>query len=346
MAFASRATQRELAQLSRNLGVALFSGVDIIKAFQLATKKQSGRMAGVLKDVTTELKSGRDVTSALEAHDHFFPDLFIDMVQVGELTGSLPEVLKAMGTHYENNIRLRRDFISRMTFPVVQLIAAVFIIAGLITLMGWIAETTGAALDPLGWGLLGPQGAMVWLGTWAIGVVGVLVAYKTIGASLAGLKTMHKILMGVPVVGNCLQAFAIARFSWAFHLTQQAGMPIDDSIEASLRATSNGAFIAATQPMIDDVSSGETLTEAMENTTLFPEDFLQMVHVAETSGTVPEALDRLSPQFEDDARRSMVTLASVAGWTIRCAVGAVIVFFIFRIALWYIGMLNDITSSI
>lgn len=341
MLLAQRASQRQLAQLSRNLGVSLHSGIDILKCFEMAARKQSGKMTSVLLDIVDQLRSGSDVTAALESQGTYFPDLFVDMVQVGESTGNLPEVLRALGTHYENNLRLRRDFLSRMMFPAVQLLAAICIIAGVIYLLGWIADMTGSQMDPVGLGLIGTKGALVWLSAWGIGLASLVIVYKLMGTSLSGLKTIHRLLLGIPVVGNCMRAFAIARFSWAFHLTQQAGMPIDESLESSLRATSNGAFIAASGQMIADINNGESLTEAMENTGLFPEDFLQMVHVAETSGTVPEALDRLSPHFEEDARRSMQTLATVAGWVIRSAVALVIIFFIFRFFLWYVGLLDS-----
>jgi type IV pilus assembly protein PilC len=341
MILSPRASYRELAVLARSLGTSLHAGIDIVRAFELAARKCRGRMKFVLDDVVVQLKAGQDVTSAFEAHDPFFPELFVDMIQAGEGTGALPEVLLSLANHYENNIRLKKDFIGQITLPAVQLAAAVFIVAGLIYLLGWVASMTGEETDILGWGLLGGSGALVWLGGWALGIVAVWVGYQMLTASLAGQKAFHRFLMRIPVIGTCLRSFAIARFSWAFHLTQQAGMPIDESLEASLRATSNGAFIAATDDIIRDVNAGASLTEALEGTQLFPAEFMQIVHVAETSGTVPEALDRLSPQFEEDARRSLRAMATALGWAIWAAVAAFIVYIIFTIALWYIGMLNE-----
>jgi type IV pilus assembly protein PilC len=88
------------------------------------------------------------------------------------------------------------------------------------------------------------------------------------------------------------------------------------------------------------VNEGSSLTEALEATKLFPFDYIQMVLVAETSGTVPEALDRLSPQFEENARRSLRAMAMALGWAVWASVAAFIIYIIFTIALWYIGMLD------
>ena len=339
--FHSRASMRELASLSRNLGVSLHSGISIVKSFQLAANKTDGRMRRVIDDVIAQLKLGSDVASAIESHGDFFPRLFVDMIQVGESTGALPEVLRSLASHYENNIRLRKEFLGEITFPVVELVSAILIIAGLIFVLGWVAELTGQTVDILGWGLLGSSGALIWLGGWIMLIVAAIVGYRLMSTSLSNRAAVDRLILTIPVMGTCARSFAIARFSWAFHLTQNAGMRIAESLDASFRATANGAFYAASSHVIADISSGETLSDAFERTQLFPREFIEYVMVAEHSGTVPEALDRMSPQFEEDARRSLKAMAMAFSWLVRGAVAAFIAFIIFTIALWYIGLIND-----
>jgi len=72
---------------------------------------------------------------------------------------------------------------------------------------------------------------------------------------------------------------------------------------------------------------------------------MQMVQVAETSGTVPETLERLSPQFEESARRSLVILATVAGWAVWIVVAGLIIFLIISFFVQYVGMINDAASG-
>ncbi len=335
-----RATQKELAFLCQSLGTSLHAGIDLVRSLEMAAKRSSGKMKSILNDMEDQIKSGGDLTASIESHGAFFPDLFADVAQIGEYTGSLPEALKALSTHYENNLRLRKDFISQITMPLVQLTVAVFVIAGMIFLLGIIGNATGTPVDVLGWGLMGASGALTWLGFWAMGIISLFVAYKLIFQSLTAQRVVYRVLMAVPVVGRCLQDFAIARFSWAFHLTQNAGMPIDDCLDSSLRATSNGAFIASADGMIRDINNGETLTETFELSGLFPMEFIQTVYVAETSGTVPEALHRLSPQFEENARRSLKTFANAAGWACWAGVAAFIIYIVFSIVFWYLGILN------
>jgi len=340
------ASMGQLAMVSRNLGVSLHSGISILKAFELASRKTSGPLQSALRDVISELKSGSDLTSALEARPQVFPPLFVDMVRVGEKTGNLPEVLRSLAVHYESNLRLRRDFLSQITMPMIQLIIAILVVAALILILGWVGESTGQTIDVLGWGLLGPRGALLWLGGWGMGVAAVVILYQVLGASLSGKRAVHQFLLGIPVLGHCLRSFAIARFSWAFALTQGSGMEVEESLDTSLRATSNGVFIAAAPGIISDIMDGSSLTESFERSGLFPVEFTEFVLVAEQSGTVPEALDRLSPQFEEDARRSLQALTVALGWLIWGTVALFIIFVVFTIASWYLGLINDTMNSI
>lgn len=341
--FSPQIRLKSLAVVCRSLSTTLHAGIAIEKAFDLASDKAGDRRCEeAMHYISTAVRKGQDVSSAMHELPGVFPDLMMEMVYVAEQTGSLPEILKGLAEHYENLLRLKKNFISSLIFPLFQFVAAVLVIAFLIFILGWIAQSRGGKpIDILGLGLLGTKGALLWLSMVFGTVLSLFVAYQITVRNLKGKKFLDGFLLQVPVVGNCLRSFAIARFSWAFYLTEQTGMPIDQSLKASLRATDNGAFIEAGTGICEMVQEGSMLGKALASSKLFPADFLSMVDVAEVSGTVPEALHRLSPQFEDDARRSLSRLTSALAWAIWAMVAIFIIFLIFRIAFWYIGMIND-----
>lgn len=345
--FAPRVGWKSLSVWCRSLGTMLHSGVTLIKALQISGGQTAdARMQTVMREVVDELKAGEDIASALKNQGDYFPDLVTDMVNVAEHTGALPEVLTGLADHYENLLRLKRMFIGQIIWPVFQLIAAIFIIAGLIFLLGIVGQLTGSkSLDVLGLGLSGTTGAILWL-WYCFGSMAMLwIVYMFLVRGLRQQALVHGLLMKIPVVGDCLRSFAVARFAWAYALTQQAGMDVKPSLQASLKATSNGAFIAATSQMVSHVMEGEDLTDACQASNLFPPEVIEMIRVGETSGTVPEMLQHLGPQFEERARRSLTMLTSVFAWLIWLLVAAMITFFVFRIAMFYIGMLNDVASG-
>ncbi len=334
---------KSLAIFCRSLSTLLETGVSARKAFQIAGEKSSHpALRRAICKIREDIDAGSDISTSLQESD-VFPDLMVGMVGVAEQTGSLPEILKGLAEHYENLIRMRKNFYRAIAWPVFQFVMAVFVIAGLILLLGWIADIQGGqAIDVLGWGLTGTSGALIWLGSVFGTLFAIFLIYKFLKASFAGQKYLDGLLMKIPVVGHCMRSFAIARFSWAYHLTQEAGMPVDESIEASMRATNNGAFIGQGPRIIYWIEQGETVTDALRESQLFPSDVIEMIHVGETSGTVPEMLHRLGPQFEDQARRSLETLAGALGWVVWLIVAGFIIFVVFSVMFWYIGIIQEL----
>ena len=333
--------------MCRQLSTLLHSGVAIDTAFELAAGKTGDlRCRRSMVEIRHAIREGMDISAAMQAQGRYFPDLLIDMVRVAEDSGELPEVLAGLADHYENNLRLRKEFLTGIAWPAFQLVAAIFVIALVILIMGLIPGASESRLtEGLTFGLSGPEGAIIWLLCTFGSMFALFVGYQVLVQVFKGKDFLDPLLMKVPVLGKCMRSFAIARFCWTFYLTQQTGMPITESLKASLRATTNGAFIGASRSICEEVQEGADLTTALRNSELFPEDFLQMVHVGETSGTVPEQLHRLSPQFEDDARRSLAALTAALGWLVWLIVGVFIVLLIFRFMLRYVDLIQKVSSG-
>ncbi|WP_397569563.1 type II secretion system F family protein [Schlesneria sp. T3-172] len=335
-----------LATYCRSLSTMLKSGVPILKSFRVAGENSHYlRLRSITTRIVDELRKGSDVSTAIAEQGNAFPELMIDMVRVADQTGSLPEVLLALADHYDNLIRLRRTFLGAIALPILQLLAAIFIVALLIWILGMIASSNGSEpFDVLGLGLTGTVGALTWLGGCFGVAAGGFFLYMFLSQGLKGRTFVHSALLGIPIVGDCFRSFALARFSWAFALTQQAGMPIIPSLEASLKATGNQAFASAIPMVAAMVSAGEDLSFALSQTKLFPRQYLELVRVGEATGTVPEKLQELSPQLEEQAHRSLFAMTTVLAWFIWGMVAMIIIFFIFRIAMMYIGLLNNASN--
>lgn len=345
--FRRRIPLKTLAPLCRSLGVMLDSGVPLLKVLDHASRKNvNAGCRRAMAGVVVEVRKGSELDVAFRNQHGYFPDLFIDMLSVAERSGSVPEVLRGLAEHYENLIRLRRAFLTAITWPVLQLIGAILVVALLILVLGLIAQTSGnQATDMLGWGLLGPSGALIWLAMSFGSLAGIIGSYFLVAKVFRQQRFLDGLLMRIPVLGGCMRAFAIARFSWAYAVTQQAGMNVVQSLDASLRATGNGAFRGAVADVCGMIREGEDLSTTLAQSGLFPEDYLHMVQVAESSGTVPEMLERLSPQFEDQARRSLQLLASALGWVVWAVVAVLIIYIIFSIMSRYIGMINELSGG-
>ena len=341
-----RIPNRALVGVCRNLASLLSAGVPVLKALSTAARNAGDpRARRALEAVALDIRKGEDLSAAFDREA--FPPLAVEMVRVAEETGQLPEILRHLAAHYENLVTMRRIFLAAIAWPAFQLFAAIFVIAVMILALGWVAESRGGEpVDVLGFGLTGPKGAMIWLAITLGTVAAAVVASRVVATSDAAKRVLDPLVMRVPVIGRCVRSFALARFSWALALTQQTGMNLDRCLDVSLRATSNGAFIGEIPRVTTMIRTGEELAESLRATALFPETYLQTVEVADSSGTVPETLERISPELEGDARRSLAALVAVAGWLIWVLVAVFIIVLIFRLASFYVGMINEAAKGL
>ncbi|MEY3176615.1 MAG: ral secretion pathway protein [Planctomycetota bacterium] len=333
-----------LASFAHSMGRLTEAGVDLRKALQTAGQRASSpKLATAATAVRKALVGGSTLTEALTAQGELFPPLFRDLVHVGELTGHLPEVFQALAAYYDSRINQLRQFRSSVAWPVIQFIAAISIVGLLIFILGLLppAGPDGRPWDVTGLGLYGTAGALSWFIGWGVLTSGGWCLWKFSRNRLGAAQTLDSLLLQIPVLGPCIAAFAVSRFAWCFSLTQKAGMSIRPSLDASFRAAENGAFSAAAPFVWNDVSEGETLADAFRNSRVFPEEFLQVVATAEETGTVPEQLHRLSHIFEDQAQRSMRRLTAVFSGTVWLFTGGLLVYFILRLALLYVGIIQD-----
>lgn len=335
---------KTLANFSRTMARMLEAGVDVRKALKSAAARGGdSRLEQALQQISRSVAAGEAIADALSETGRLFPPLFRDLVHVGELTGNLPDVFASLARYYETRMKQLSSLRSAIAWPVIQLVAAVCIIGLLIFILGLLppAGADGRPFDVTGLGLAGTPGAVTWLGCWAGSAIAGWILWKYTRNNLVSQEAVDPLLLRIPVVGNCLRDFAVSRFAWCFSLTQKSGMSIKPSLECSLKAAENGAFTRAFPWIWSDLSEGDTLTDALAQSRLFSAEFIQFVATAEETGTVPEQLERMSHLFEEQAQRSMSRLTSVFTGVVWFMTAGLIVFFILRLAMIYVGILND-----
>jgi type IV pilus assembly protein PilC len=341
MLFSSRLSLSNLIELCRSLRHYLGAGLPIVDAFRQQSSKGALAVRPVAGRITAALEKGDSLEDALRHEERFFPPLFLALARVGEQTGMLAEVFAELEKFFLRQRTLWRQFVTQITWPVIQFVLAIFIMAGLILIMGLIAESRGGQpLDPLGLGLAGPSGAMIFLGV-VFGILGGLTAiYLLMKRSLSGSVALDAFLLRLPAIGPCLRALALTRFCMALRLTTETGMSIMKAMRLSLQATGNKAFAAQSEQVEGKLRRGGELTTALATSGLFPEDFQHMMNVAEESGTLSEVLAHQTEHYHEESGRRLAALTSVAGYGLWLFVAIVIIVAIFRIYSFYLSQLG------
>jgi len=132
--------------------------------------------------------------------------------------------------------------------------------------------------------------------------------------------------------------FALSRFAAGLAMAQEAGMPILPALRVSLEATGNQAFAQSFKKAAEAIRRGESLTDALRTTALFPKEFLAIMETAEVSGSVAEVMQKQAEHYFDRAARGLSFWMQVLGWIVWGSIAAMIIFAIFKLYLSIFGI--------
>jgi type IV pilus assembly protein PilC len=347
--FSRKLSVPSLIDLCRSLRYGLNSGLMLRDVMDLLANKGTRSVRVVAAKVSQDLKAGWSLHDALQKQEKAFPPLFIALCAVGEESGNLPEVLHDMEKYYVMREKLRREFKSQIAWPVFQFVAAVCVISVLILILG-IIPAPGAdesnRIDPLGLGLLGTSGALkFFFGVWIV-VFGVAAVFLGLQEMLQRRAVVERFMLAMPLIGPCLRSMALARFCLASRLMMDTSLSVFKTIRLAFIATDNMAFITAFPAVEASLKQGNSIATSFAKARVFPEKFLSAVAVAEESGRLPESLNYLREEYEDETRRRLTALTRVASFLVMVLVFAVIITCIFRIFLnVYLGQIEKASEA-
>jgi type IV pilus assembly protein PilC len=345
MLLSSRLPLSNLIELCRVLRHYLGAGLSLQDVFRQQSRKGPAAVRPIAGRVAEALGRGDGLEEALRRESAAFPPLLLSLAAVGEQTGMLPEVFGELERYYQRQLKLRHQFWAASAWPLIQFVLAIFVIAGLILILGWLpsAQTPdGRPYDPVGLGLIGGSGALIFLGVVWGTILALALAFVLLRRGLRQREAVDAFLLALPALGPCLRALALARFCMALRLTTETAMPIGRALRLSLRATGNSAFTARSETVEAGVRKGDDLTVSLARSRLFPGEFQNMIAVAEESGRLSDVLKQQADYYHEEAGRRLAVLTSVAGFGVWAFVGCLIIVVIFRLYLSYLGILNSV----
>ena len=319
-------SRKELIWFSRTLGTMLDAGVPISRVLDvLAGQARTARARRSLKRARTRLEQGATLSEAL-AEQGGFPPLFVSLVDAGERSGSLERVAGELARYYEFRQRIRSRFIAQITMPVLQYVVAVAVICFALHVVAMLSDQ--------------PSNLALWLcigyGTppalWGL--------YRLASGLLGGTRLVDELVLQTPILGGAARALALARFSLVLYLFYEAAFPITDALRRALEGTGNAAFAARGKVAAETIEQSGSLTDALTATGVFPAEYLQVTAVAEESGKLSERLDWLASHYAERAERAVRALAVALGWGVWAVVAAIIIVFIFRFFMQYVGAIQ------
>lgn len=307
------------------------AGLTLVKVCEIQSRNGPQPLREAAVRIGRALTDGTTLEDALAAEGERFPELFVSLAALGERTGNIPEVFGQLEEYYRLQASLQREFRAQVAWPVFQFVAGVLVIALTIFILGLVADSNNSTpMAPIGFGLTGTPGAILFLVVVGGAVAGLLFAYKLVTQTVAKRAWLEAKLLRVPVVGPCVEAVAMSRFCLAMKLTLDSSLSVFKSIRLSLRATGNEAFMAQTDAIARRVKKGEELADAIGGNSVFPPEFLAALAVGEVSGQIPEVMGRQADYYREETARRMKRLTWAMSGGIYVMVAVFMIVAIFR----------------
>ena len=338
----SKISTRQLANLCNRVSTALAAGLDARTVWRNEAKRAQGMLARKhFRTISEAVDAGADMREALAGTDKYFPELFHEIAHVGHQTGHLDEALAQLAGHYEFQLKIGRGFLMAMAWPLIELGISVVVIGILIYVLGVIGKSTGTPIDVLGFGLIGTPGLVKYF-TFLGLVAGVIfLIWWGIHRGLAWTKPIQRLMIRVPGLGTAIDSLALGRLSWTLHLTLNSGMDTRRAVAMALRTSRNARYTDEMKSIDSWIQQGSSLYDAFEQTMAFPRSFLDVLHVGESTGMIVESMKKLADQYREKSEAAMKVLAVIAFFVSFGLIAMILIAVIFRIAMFYIGTINE-----
>ncbi len=320
-------TVKEMSMFSRQFAAMFNAGVPMVRCLSVLTDQcTNAKLKKALTKISADVNEGVSLADAMRKHPNCFDNLYVSMVESGEIGGVLDEVLNRLAKLLEDASRLQNQIKSASAYPkMVGGLAVVIFIAMTTFLLPIFAkifedlnmELPGLTLFMLGISkfLRGPflppeeRNFNIFFGFLAI--IGFIFAYKQYYKTPAGQHQIDRMMLNLPIVGELIRTTAVARFCRIFGMLTRSGVPMLTSMEI-VRDTSGNVIIAdAIEGARSEVEQGGMISIALQKANVFPILSIQMMSIGEETGELDKMLIKLAEFYEDEVEQAVKGLTSM-----------------------------------
>lgn len=324
-------TDKDITLFTRQLATMMKAGVPLLQSFDIVSKGHSNpSVAKLIQDIRADVETGTSLNQAFRKFPLYFDPLFCNLVGAGEQAGILEDLLTRLAIYKEKTLAIKGKIKSALFYPV-SILAVAFIVTAVI--MIWVVPAFKSVFTSFGADLPAPT-----LIVMAISDFFVKYWYLIFGGLFAALylffqswkrsvnmqRTMDRLLLKAPIFGDVILKATVARWTRTLATMFAAGVPLVESLDSVGGASGNAVFVDATKKIQSAVSTGTSLTVAMQDATVFPPMVTQMVAIGEESGALDQMLGKVADFYEAEVDEAVESLSSLMEPLIMAILGVLI----------------------
>ena len=313
-----RVKPKDLTAFTRQLATLVNAGLPLMRCIEVMKKqKMAPAMKDCLEGISEGIAGGGTFSEALTAYPKIFDNLYVNMVKAGEAGGVLEVVLNRLAEFAEKAQKIKNKVKGAMIYPAVVLTAAIGITAFLlVTVIPKFQQVFndilgGQALPAITEFVMGLSDFVQHNGIQiGIGVLALIVIYKVIGKTKGGAYLLDKIRINFPVTGTLVRRTAISQFSRTLGTLLSSGVPILQALVIVRDTTANRVVRNAIQMVHDAVKEGESMTDPLAASGVFPPMVVSMVQVGEETGALSDMLTRVANTYDDEVDNAVAGMTA------------------------------------
>jgi type IV pilus assembly protein PilC len=326
-----RVNPGDIAVFSRQLATMLAAGIPLVQAFEIVgAGHEKPAMQKLILDVKADVEGGTSLHEALSKHPLYFDDLYVNLVEAGEQAGALESLLDKIATYKEKTEALKKKVKKALFYPAAVLAVAVIVT---VVLLVFVIPQFEALYKGFGANLPAFTQFVIHVSQ-IVQHDGLFIAMVMGGAgwaffyfkkrSRAMREFLDRLILKLPIIGPILNKAAIARYARTLSTMFAAGVPLVEALDSVAGATGNIVYESAVLKMRDEVSTGQRLQRAMENTGLFPNMVNQMIAVGEESGSLDEMSGKVATFYEAEVDNAVDAMSSLLEPLIMVVLGVLV----------------------
>ncbi|MCK5489127.1 MAG: type II secretion system F family protein [Gemmatimonadetes bacterium] len=343
---AAKVKTRDIVILTRQFATMINAGLPLVQALDILAKQSDNKtLQSTLQEVLHDVESGNTLADAMRGHEKVFTPLYVNMVAAGETGGILDTILLRLAVFLEKAEALARKVKGAMIYPMVIGFVALSAIVVLLLFVIPTFQQMFASFDQV---LPLPTRIVIFASDtlqsywWAMGggIAATVFLFKRWIATSSGRLTFDRILLRLPIFGNLARKGSVARFTRTLGTLLSSGVTILEGLEITARTAGNRVIHDAIMDSRNSIAGGESISEPLRVSGVFPPMVTQMINVGEETGDLDGMLTKIADFYDEEVDAAVESLLKAMEPLMIVVLGTVVGGMIVAMYLPIFGIIN------
>lgn len=321
---------QDLAVFTQQLAAMLEAGLPLVGAMEaLEEQTENPVFQIIIRNVRNDVSAGRSFSESCAAYPNAFPNLFVSMVEAGEASGGLAEILEKTATYFEETVKLVKQVKGALMYPVAVIALAVILVN---VLLVFVIPVFAEMFEGFNAELPKPTQILIGLSEFLrsyivfmiIGFVGAIWMVRRFVKTPRGRRIRDTLILKVPVVGELARKVNLSRFCRTYAILMRSGVPILHTLDIVAKASDNVFVEAACKDVSRHISQGGQVSEVLAADPYFPPMVKHMARAGEQTGNVDGMLIKVADFYDTEIETLIGALTSLMEPLLICFLGVVI----------------------